>query len=332
MKFSKKIISIENSTLIYDQYLQLGVLERFSLDALDEIINLHAFVAFNSSVFLKIQNQTLIKLLEMNTLLIDELDLFSACVRWLRADAERQKEEESAVDRVKLFNSFKHLIRFPLIAERDFFGEKTRMLEGDDDEPEVIAPVRSGLFTAGELEEFRSYYKSKNPTVLSTSYNFNQRNGLRVGKLIYDWRMKNYRMADIDEQLPDHGDCVYFENGVYMDDRVKKLRPKPAKEPVKVAKLSGKETRVWNPHEWEIDGKTEDSIIAGENSVQEDETNEIRLFKVQKVGAGSSKSISLCSYNGTSSNANQFLNNPFFLPYLSLNLSRFVATPSSRSS
>lgn len=312
VKFSKQVVSIENSTLIYDQYVQLGVLERFNLEDLevDEIINLHAYLAFNSSDFLKIRKQTLIKLLEKNTLLIDELDLFSACVRWLRADAERQKEDESPVNQVKLFNSFKQLIRFPLIAEKDFFGARTRPFENDG-EPPVIAPASTGLFTDDELAEFRNFYTSNDPSALSTSYNLSPRNDLRVAKLIFDWQTKSFRMVGVNEQLPDDGDFVYFEkgkndkDGVYLDDRVKqppgRTRPKVPAE--KSGQSSSKRTtarmrpivlsRALNSSEAGQLDDIESFAVHDSMSVDpepdcrvppEEEPSEIRLFKVQKVG------------------------------------------------
>ena len=277
LRFAKEVTSPQNSTLVYDQYLQFGIFERFNdnplfgLESLDEMINVHATLAFNSSEFLKIQKETLIKLLERDSLLIDECELFSACVRWLAAEVKRQKERTTPINKAALFASFKHLIRFPLMSESEFFGEKAF-----DPEIQMIAPAKSNLFTDEELQEFRNYFKSKQRSALSINYSFEKRNGLRVAKLIYDWQTEEYRMAEIDEELPEEGDFVYFENGRYEDARLSEPVPQKSKKKTIFQQLS-------KAVKQRIGTATGDSVAVDGSVIKENAPDEIRLFKVQKV-------------------------------------------------
>ena len=281
INFSREITSFRNCLLIYDNYLRSGILDRFDGEELSEMINLHAYLAFNSDDFLKIQKETLIRLLERNELLIDEPDLFSACFRWLKAEAERRKSQANPVSRVALFASFKHLIRFPLMSENEFFGDRPSQFVSEN---EMVAPAKSGLFTDSELQEFRRYYESSDPKALSVAYNFNKRNGLRVGKLIYDWRIDGYRMAELGEQLLEEGDFVYLENnGFFKDARLKEPLPVSSVEEASRRSSSTDDDSVHMIEAFPI-VEEEDDWFVEKDPVPKDQASEIRLFKIQKVG------------------------------------------------
>ena len=301
-------MSVENSTLIYDQYLELNLLDNLNAEKLNELINLHANLAFISDSFLKIRKDTLIHLLQSNSLLIDEIVLFSASVRWIKAELQRKNQETNVKNQLTLFNSIKHLIRFGLMSKDDFFGIKLPKEYDGANKP--IAPAKSKLFTDDELKEFEIYFETKDSKVLSTNYNFNKRNDLKIGKLVYDWRAGNYRMMNIDEQLSNEdGNFVYFENGCITDDLLKETNHTNRFQNQTTNRVDNVSTNDEDMLENFSINKRLLNMQTEDNRIEEDKPkDEIYIFKIQKCGGNSTfeKDVSFridAKYNHYHSNA-----------------------------
>ena len=171
LKSCHENLTIYNCALIYDQYLKLGdMIGGEYLDKVVEVINLNADLVFKSNMFSMIGKETLIKLLESDSLFIKEKDVFYGVVDWINAELSRQKLKINLNNQSKLFNEFKKLIRFPLMSKTQFDN----------------GPANSQLFTAFELIEFDKYFETKDTNVLSVDYNANERGALQIYKLQFD--------------------------------------------------------------------------------------------------------------------------------------------------
>lgn len=268
IEFIKTKISIENSVLIYDQFLELNLLEGFNLDKLTEIISLHAVLVLNSDFFLKINEKTLIELLGNNCLIIDEIDLFRACLKWINYQLGNQKLEINSANQKVFFDKIKSLLRFPIMSKIDFFGNQKQTKSSQDD---MFIPFKSGLFTNKELDEFKQYFENRDPAVLSTNYNFSKRDGLKVGKFVYDWRTRKYQTLKADEELPETGNLVYKDaDGHYVDDLIKQANQTNRFQRIITLNPEEQEQSNFNDHEEEYNQKKDEFI------------DEIKVFKMQK--------------------------------------------------
>lgn len=123
LKFCEDSLTIDNSTIIYDQYLQIDDLAEINLERVMDVIDPHAFLAFQSIQFLKIRKETLIDLLDSDKLFITEKDLYLRCLCWLDVELERQGHPTTLKNKLNLFNELKHLIRFPTMTKRQVSAE-----------------------------------------------------------------------------------------------------------------------------------------------------------------------------------------------------------------
>lgn len=217
--------------MIYDQILKLGQLkdlQKLNFKDLFDLISIHAFSSFDSDWFTKISKDTLIDLLDNDSLLIDEIDLFSACLKWMKCELTRQNKEFNLNNQLELFNSIKNLIRFPSMNRNQFFGIKKKLHKDSfiPTEMEIIAPSKTGLFTKEELDEFERYFETGNPKVFSTNYKLTKRGLSNVARLDYNYRTHTYQMVnyDYDKLLNDSGHFIYRDvNGGYTDDGLNEI-------------------------------------------------------------------------------------------------------------
>lgn len=181
----KELQSIYTSTLVYDQYLRLGDLASSRLDEALAIINVHAYLAFLHPSFTEISKSTLIKLLQSDQLFIREKDIYYASIRWIRAELARNRLEENFENKLTLFNSIMHLIRFPIMTEHQFF-RATRERRFAYEPIFELCPARSALFDENELKEFDKYFRTKsteNASWPTSLYNSNRRGRMNIGSL-----------------------------------------------------------------------------------------------------------------------------------------------------
>lgn len=174
--------------IIFDQYTKyVKAGNQFPITRLNEIkslIDLHASVVFLHENFLKIDLDSLIRLLERDELFIREKDVYYACMNWMNEYLKRKGEKINLSNKFDLFNQIKHLIRFPLMSEEQFFNSvRIKKFPFEHDIELENCPAKSGLFSEKELNEFRKWYASKENNFLSVNYNMNRRAKLNIGKL-----------------------------------------------------------------------------------------------------------------------------------------------------
>lgn len=188
--------------MIYDQYLKIGNSVSQYVDKVLELVSLHADIAFRSKWFTKISKETLIKLLENDSLFIKEKDLYYACLKWINAQLIDEKKKLIPKNQQLLFNEIKNLIRFPIMSKIQFDN----------------GPAKSGLFSLDELEEFEKYFQTKNIKVLSVNYNANERDALPIHKLQYDERKNKF--VQVDRFSNSFGESVDGETTFILEDSI----------------------------------------------------------------------------------------------------------------
>lgn len=233
LAYLNSILTIERSILIYDEYVKLDFLKEnvaSDLKTMFTMINFYSYPILSSQNFLQISLESILELLESEFLTINEIDLFSCIVKWIRENLRQQQKEVNLPNQIEIFSIFKHLIRFPIMSEREFFGyEMKPHIDGFfPDEVEAIRPAESGLFSNQELEEFRTFFRTKDEkSILSTNYVFRKRNKLKIARLDFDHRTSNFYMKKIDDEefLYDDGEFVNKDaNGAYTDDRIRRRK------------------------------------------------------------------------------------------------------------
>ena len=117
LEYADSKVSIDNSTILLDQYSKIATVPNEKIDELIGIFGLHAHLAIHSKMFLQIGKSTLVQLLKSEKLFIQEKDLYYAVMRWINAELNRQGLEVNVENKSKLFDEFKHLIRFPIMTK-----------------------------------------------------------------------------------------------------------------------------------------------------------------------------------------------------------------------
>ena len=117
LEYADSKVSIDNSTILLDQYSKIATVPEEKIDELIGIIALHTLLAVQSKQFLQIDQSTLVQLLKCDKLFIQEKDLYYAVMSWINAKLDRQDLEANVENKSKLFNEFKYLIRFPIMTK-----------------------------------------------------------------------------------------------------------------------------------------------------------------------------------------------------------------------
>ena len=107
----KNELNESNCCLIYDQLVKLPKEEK-ALNRVRNLIEINSEAAFNNEFFTQITLDTLIDILEMKCLLIDEIDVLVACSKWVDAKVKRQKLDATIKNKQKIFAPLKSLIKF----------------------------------------------------------------------------------------------------------------------------------------------------------------------------------------------------------------------------
>lgn len=100
-----------NCCLIYDQLIQIPTETSF-LDSIEMMIMKNTKIAFASDQFVKINRNTLIKILKLKYLEIDEIEIMKACLRWINEELKRENCDSTLNKQRALFQPIKGLIRF----------------------------------------------------------------------------------------------------------------------------------------------------------------------------------------------------------------------------
>ena len=110
--FVKSKLDAKSSCLIYDQLVKIGEREEIRLDELRSVIIKNSQETIGSEHFTKIDQETLISLLSLNQLDIDEADLLAAVSKWVDCEVQRQGLPVNRENRRRVFKPIKHYVLF----------------------------------------------------------------------------------------------------------------------------------------------------------------------------------------------------------------------------
>ena len=129
--FSKKFfgyittkLNAESSCLIYDQLIKIGEREEISLASVRTVIIENSQTTFESDHFTQIDQETLISLLSLDELSIDEIDLMAAVSKWVDCEVQRQGLSVNRENRQKVFEPVKGYILFTGLTPEKFASSK----------------------------------------------------------------------------------------------------------------------------------------------------------------------------------------------------------------
>ena len=111
-EYIKRKLTAENSCLIYDQLIKIGGPMEISLALVGAVIMENSKQAFESEYFKQIEQETLIRLLSLDELSIDEFHLFKAVLKWVDCELQRQGLPKNGENRRRVFEPIKGYIRF----------------------------------------------------------------------------------------------------------------------------------------------------------------------------------------------------------------------------
>ena len=130
----KNELNESNCCLIYDQLIKLQK-EESTLNYVRNLIELNSEAAFKNNYFSQIDQTTLIDILKMKSLNINEIDVLIACSKWVDAEIERQMIEPIIENKRKMFVPLKCLINFTEMNADQVgkIGEILRVLLNNDE-------------------------------------------------------------------------------------------------------------------------------------------------------------------------------------------------------
>lgn len=246
-------LSIAKCVMLYDQFLKLENLESQHLDKVIEFVSLHADLVFRTKIFLSIEKQTLIKLIENDSLFIKEKDLYYAVLDWIDADLQRNNKQLSLDNKMNLFNHFKHLIRFTLMSKEQFDAGPAKSKLLSKEEVKDIEIFYKSNFANKEKKiidyEYSNRKKSNNESELSEFLSYQRpRNEIQIYKLKYDDNKNSYIICerfsgdegDVKKSLPIEEIMLYDhkERDKFMKMRYGKAYFKDGKRKKKVSTKS----------------------------------------------------------------------------------------------
>ena len=115
-EYIKSRLSAENSCLIYDQLIKIGEREELTLAHVRSTIVKNSKEALKSEHFTQIDQETLISLLSLDELSIDEFDLFLAVSKWVDYEVRRKGLLMNDENRKRVFKPIKGYIVFDALS------------------------------------------------------------------------------------------------------------------------------------------------------------------------------------------------------------------------
>ena len=113
-------LNAESGCLIYDQLIKIGQREEISLASVRTWIIEESEVTFQSNQFTQIDQETLISLLSLNQLRIDEVDLLAAVSKWVDCELQRRSLPVNRENRRRVFEPIKGYILFTALTPETF--------------------------------------------------------------------------------------------------------------------------------------------------------------------------------------------------------------------
>ena len=119
VRYIMGMLDTKNSCLIYDQLIKIGEREQVSLDCLRTTIITNSKWAFESEYFTQIDQETLISLLSLDELSINEFDLLAAVLRWVDCEVRRQGIPVTDESRRRVFEPIKGYVLFGALTSEE---------------------------------------------------------------------------------------------------------------------------------------------------------------------------------------------------------------------
>ena len=104
-------LNVQSSILIYEQLSKIGK-EVIPLANVRSIIQINSKAAFESEYFLQIGQETLIGLLSLDEVNVEEIELLMAVSKWIDSETQRQGLVVNSENRRKVFEPIKSYILF----------------------------------------------------------------------------------------------------------------------------------------------------------------------------------------------------------------------------
>ena len=111
-RYVQSMLDAKSSCLIYDQLVKIGEREEIRLADVRTVIIENSRVTIGSDHFPQIDQQTLISLLSLDKLDIDEVDLLEAVSKWVDCEVQRQGLPLNRENRRKIFEPIKGYVLF----------------------------------------------------------------------------------------------------------------------------------------------------------------------------------------------------------------------------
>ena len=124
IEYIKNNLNAENSCLIYDQLIKIGEREEISLSDVRTMIIKNSKSTLESEHFTQIGQETLISLLSMDELDVDEIELLAAVSKWVDCEVQRQSLLANSENRRRVFEPIKPYILFTTLTTETISNRK----------------------------------------------------------------------------------------------------------------------------------------------------------------------------------------------------------------
>ncbi|KAG4078576.1 hypothetical protein HA402_002690 [Bradysia odoriphaga] len=114
--FVNDVLNSSNCCIIYDQLMKLPAESVcVPVDHVKELIRYNSASALKNEQFMNVSLETVLDILNMDTLTVDEIDVLASCADWVAAEIKRQNLEPNAANMQETFKPIKNFIRFSMI-------------------------------------------------------------------------------------------------------------------------------------------------------------------------------------------------------------------------
>lgn len=132
--FIKNILSTSNCCIIYDQLIKFPTEYIGPLDQVKKLIRCNSESAFKNKYFVNISQETLVDLLSMDGLTMEEIGVLHACAKWVDEEIKRLNLKLNRTNKQMVFKPIKNFIRFSEITldELRNFDQIKDLLSSDE--------------------------------------------------------------------------------------------------------------------------------------------------------------------------------------------------------
>ena len=131
--YVKSKLDVKSSCLIYDLLVKIGEREESPLACVKAQIIENSKKVFESEHFTQIHQETLISLLSLDQLDIDETDLLAAVSKWVNDEMQRQGLSMNDENRRRVFEPIKGYVLFAALTPEQIASEVVAQLLTDEE-------------------------------------------------------------------------------------------------------------------------------------------------------------------------------------------------------